>query len=138
MSLIQLVNQLLKNKHLSEEPKLPQTYDKAFSQKTNTTFSKANEGFLFQETNVVLKVTNFSWRMFKCKEAMCYRRFPGGTVVKNPLANAGDSGDTGQIPGWGRSSGVGMATHSSISCQENSIDRGAWQGSMGSQRVGHD
>ena len=37
---------------------------------------------MFQETNIVLKVTNFSWRMFKCKEAMCYRSFPGGTVVK--------------------------------------------------------
>ena len=28
------------------------------------------------------------------------RDFPGGTVVKNPLANAGD---TGSIPGLGRS-----------------------------------
>ena len=37
---------------------------------------------MFQETNIVLKVTNFSWRMFKCKEAMCYRSFPGGTVVE--------------------------------------------------------
>ena len=26
--------------------------------------------------------------------------FPGGTVAKNPPANAGD---TGLIPGWGRS-----------------------------------
>ena len=73
-------------------------HDKAFSQKTNTTFSKANEGFLFQENNIVLKVTNFSWRMFKYKEAMCYRSFPGGTVVKNPLANAGDSGD--RLDSW--------------------------------------
>ena len=29
--------------------------------------------------------------------------FPGGTVVKNPPANAGDTGDTGSIPGLGRS-----------------------------------
>ena len=29
-----------------------------------------------------------------------YRDFPGGTVVKNPPANAGD---TGSIPGPGRS-----------------------------------
>ena len=28
--------------------------------------------------------------------------FPGGSVVKNPPANAGDSGDTGSIPGSGR------------------------------------
>ena len=30
--------------------------------------------------------------------------FPGGSVVKNPPANAGDTGDVGSIPGWGRSS----------------------------------
>ena len=33
-----------------------------------------------------------------------YVGFPGGSVVKNPLANAGD---TGLIPGSGRSSGEG-------------------------------
>ena len=29
--------------------------------------------------------------------------FQGGTVVKNPPANAGDTGDVGSIPGLGRS-----------------------------------
>ena len=33
--------------------------------------------------------------------------FPGGTVVKNLLANAGDLRDSGSIPGSGRSPGVG-------------------------------
>ena len=33
--------------------------------------------------------------------------FTGGSVVKNPPANAGDSGDTGSIPGSGRSPGGG-------------------------------
>ena len=33
--------------------------------------------------------------------------FPGGSVVKNLPANAGDSRDMGLIPGWGRSPGVG-------------------------------
>ena len=28
--------------------------------------------------------------------------FPGVSVVKNPLANAGDAGDAGSIPGLGR------------------------------------
>ena len=37
--------------------------------------------------------------------------FPGGSVVKNPPANAGDSG---LIPGSGRSPKEEMATHSSI------------------------
>ena len=38
------------------------------------------------------------------KSSMCH---PGGTVVKNLPANAGDARDTGLIPGLGRSSGVG-------------------------------
>ena len=29
--------------------------------------------------------------------------FPGGSVVKNPLVNAEDVGDTGSVPGLGRS-----------------------------------
>ena len=34
--------------------------------------------------------------------------------VKNLLANAGDTGDLGLIPEWGRFPGEGSATHSSI------------------------
>ena len=37
--------------------------------------------------------------------------FPGGSVVKNPPANAGDAAS---VPGWGRSPGEGNGTHSSI------------------------
>ena len=37
--------------------------------------------------------------------------FAGGSVVKNLLANAGDTADMGSIPEWGRGE---MATHSSI------------------------
>ena len=33
--------------------------------------------------------------------------FPGGSVVKNPPANARDVGDKGLIPGSGRSPGGG-------------------------------
>ena len=32
--------------------------------------------------------------------------FPGGSVVKNMPANAGDTGDPGTVPGLGRSPGV--------------------------------
>ena len=38
----------------------------------------------------------------------------GGTVVKNPPADAGDTRDTSLTHGSGSSSGVGMATHSSL------------------------
>ena len=42
--------------------------------------------------------------------------FPGGSVVKNLPARAGDTEDVGSIPGLGRSPEVGksMATHASI------------------------
>ena len=40
--------------------------------------------------------------------------FPGGTVVKNPPASAGDAGDVGLIPGWDDLLEEKMATHSCI------------------------
>ena len=52
--------------------------------------------------------------------------FPGGTVVKNPSANAGDSRDVGLIPGSGRSPGVGNGNPLQYSCLENSMDRRCW------------
>ena len=45
-------------------------------------------------------------------------------MVKNLPANAGD---TGLIPGSGRSPGVGNGNPLQYSCLENSMDRGAWQ-----------
>ena len=39
--------------------------------------------------------------------------FPGGVVVKNSRANAGDTRDKGSIPGSGRSPGVGNGDLSS-------------------------
>ena len=47
-------------------------------------------------------------------------------MVKNPPANAGDSGDTGLIPGQGRSSGEGHGNLFQYLCLENPMDRGAW------------
>ena len=62
--------------------------------------------------------------------------FPGGSVVKNPPANAGH---TGSLPGSGRSLWKGNATHSSILSREMpwTEEPGRLQ-SMGSQRVRHD
>ena len=53
--------------------------------------------------------------------------FPGGTVVKNPLANARYAGDTDSIPGSGRSPGVGNVNPLQYSWLENSMGGGAWQ-----------
>ena len=52
--------------------------------------------------------------------------FPGGAVVKNLPANAGDTKDMGLIPGSGRSPGVGNGNPLQYPCLENSQDRGAW------------
>ena len=51
--------------------------------------------------------------------------FPGGPMVKNPQANAGDVRDVGSIPGLGRSPGGRNGTPLQYSCLENSMDREA-------------
>ena len=56
--------------------------------------------------------------------------FPGGTVVKSPPANAGDTAEAGLIPGLGRSSGGGNGSLLHYSCLENSMDRGARQATV--------
>ena len=52
----------------------------------------------------------------------CTKGFPGGSVVKNPPANARDAG---LIPGSGRSPGEGNGNPLQYSCLKNSMDRGA-------------
>ena len=49
--------------------------------------------------------------------------FPGGSVVKNPPANAGSMGS---IPGPGRSPGEGNGNPLQYSCLGSPKDRGAW------------
>ena len=51
---------------------------------------------------------------------------PGGTVVKNPPTNAGNTRDAGSIPGSGGSPGVLNGQPLQYSCLESFVDRGAW------------
>ena len=53
--------------------------------------------------------------------------------IKNPLANAGDTRDTGLKPGSGGSPGVGSGNLLQYSCLEKSMGRGACY--RGLQRV---
>ena len=53
--------------------------------------------------------------------------FPGSSVVKNLPANAGD---TGSIPGSGRSFGEGNGNPFQYSWLGNPADRGAWQATV--------
>ena len=58
-------------------------------------------------------------------------RHPGGLVVKNPPANAGD---VGSIPGSGRTPAEGNGNPLQYSCLENPMDRGTWRATVyGSQ-----
>ena len=64
---------------------------------------------------------------------------PGGSVVKNPPANAGDAGDSSSIPGWEDPLEKAVATHSSILAWGTpwTEEPGGLQ-STGSPGVGHD
>ena len=54
---------------------------------------------------------------------MGQKGFPGGSVVKNLPANAGD---VRLIPELGRSPGEGNGNPLQDSCLENAVDKGAW------------
>ena len=47
-------------------------------------------------------------------------------MVKNPPANAGDTGDMGWMLGSGRSPGGGYGNLLQCFCLKNPMDRGAW------------
>ena len=51
--------------------------------------------------------------------------FPGGSVVKNPPTSAGNTRDTGLIPGSRRSPGVRNGNPLQYFCLGNTMDRGA-------------
>ena len=68
-----------------------------------------------------------------------YLGFPSASVIKNPPANAGDTGDTDLIPGSERSPGGGDDNPLQYSCLENPMDRGAWLAIVHKvARAGHD
>ena len=56
--------------------------------------------------------------------------FPGGSVARNLPANAADAGDTGSVPGSGRSSGEGNGNQLQYSCLENHKDKGDLQATV--------
>ena len=66
--------------------------------------------------------------------------FPGGSVVRNPLANAGDAGDTRSIPGSGRSPGEGNGNPLKVFLPGKSRGQRSLEGSSPPrlQRAGHD
>ena len=57
------------------------------------------------------------------RPGLCTTMFPGGSGVKNALANAGA---VSLIPGSGRSPGGGNGNPFQYSCLGNPMERGAW------------
>ena len=57
-------------------------------------------------------------------------RLPGGTVVKNPHASAGDTVDEASIPELGKSPGEGNGNPFQHSCLGNPMDRGVWRATV--------
>ena len=51
-------------------------------------------------------------------------------MVKNLLANAGDTGDTSSIPGWRKVPGEGNGNQLQYSCLENPMDRSTWRATV--------
>ena len=68
---------------------------------------------------------NFIWWGYGSKWG-----FPGGSVVMNTPANAGDAGDTGSVSGSGRFPGGGNGNPLPYSCLGNPMDRGAWRATV--------
>jgi len=52
--------------------------------------------------------------------------YPGGTIVKNLPASAGDTEDVGLISGSRRFPGEKHGNPLQYSCLENPMDRGTW------------
>ena len=65
----------------------------------------------------------FCW--FVCLRGGLWAAVPGGSDSQEPACN---TGDLGLIPGLGRSPGEGLPTP--VSCLENSMDRGAYRGTV--------
>ena len=66
--------------------------------------------------------------MFVWEDLPLLPGLPGGTVVKNPPANAGDTRGMSSILGSRRSPGGEHGDPLPYSCLENLMDRGAWFG----------
>ena len=56
-------------------------------------------------------------------------------MINNLPDDAGDAGDSGLIPGLGRSPGEGNGNPLQHSCLENCLDRGAWRATVCQTRL---
>ena len=81
----------------------------------------------------ILALQQVEWDLMRAKELLCPTRVQGpqgGSVLKNPPANAGDTGEVGSIPGLGRCPEVVNGNWLQYSCLGNPMDRGAWRATV--------
>ena len=67
------------------------------------------------------------YNMYYLEYTIWYMRLPWWLNGKEFTCSAGDTGDTGSIPGLGRSLGEGNGNPLQYSCLENPVDRGTWR-----------
>ena len=77
-------------------------------------------------------------KWLELRQRQTSHEFPGGAVVKNLPASAGDTGDTGSIPGSGRSPGEAEWQSVPVFLPGNMDGEPGGLQSTGSKRVGHD
>ena len=75
---------------------------------------------IYKGQNASNRTLFFSNRALSIHVIYYTRGFPGSSVVKNPSANAEDTGDMSSIPGSGRSPGGGNGNPLHYSCLEKS------------------
>ena len=84
--------------------------------------------------NCCYRICLYSWCSFLKKYILLkcswFMGFPSGSVGKESSCS---TGDTGSVPGSGRSPGEGNGNLFQYSCLENPTDRGAWRATV--QRV---
>ena len=80
--------------------------------------------FVLQQQSLATKFKVFTIRPF------IGEGFPGGTVVKNLPANAGDARDAGSIPESERPIRGGNGIPLQYSCLKNSMGRETWQATV--------
>ena len=81
---------------------------------------------MFHDLNVHWQLLQTPWRRGRLPTPV-FLGFPGGSDDKESACHVGD---LGFIPGLGRFPGGGHSNPFQYSCQENPIDRGAWQATV--------
>ena len=79
---------------------------------------------------LILGRTPYTLFSYVSSEYLLRLGLPGGAVVKNLPANAGDARETGSIPRLGRSPEGRNGNPLQYSCQKTSMDREAWQATI--------